>query len=348
MKLGPIAAAIKGFSIRFTTLNLHSVDITKTQVSLTGISLDLHRPPVGLAGILTEKFDNHGVRTGFEVRVSIQVEPYTFIAAGGYYDNQSDGKGGTFKSLMVFTELDGPIAELEVATLEGLTGGVGYNSQVSLPTIDNITTFPFINTAAVSGGDPGTVLKNLMAGNWFTPAKGPVWLARGITGKICESLVVKAVVVVDISDDVVFGIYADASADIPVGIKNDAELFARVDLNLLPVLDPSKGSFIAEGKLTPKSFILDQNCHLTGGFALCYWFNGSGHEGDWVFTVGGYHSAFKPPTWYPTVPRLAISWQYDSTLSILGEAYFAITPKCCMGGRDVEHKLSYRAIVCLL
>ena len=146
VKLGPIAATIKGFSIRFTTKDLHSVDIIKSQVDLTGISVDLKRPPIGLAGMLVEKLDNRGVRTGFEGGVSIQVQPYTFIAAGGYYDNQSDGKGGTFKSLMVFTELDGPIAELEVATLEGLTGGVGYNSQISLPTIDNMTTFPFINS----------------------------------------------------------------------------------------------------------------------------------------------------------------------------------------------------------
>lgn len=57
---------------------------------------------------------------------------------------------------MLFNELDGPIAELEVATLESLIGGVGYNLQTFLPTTDDMTTFPFINTAAVTSGDPGT------------------------------------------------------------------------------------------------------------------------------------------------------------------------------------------------
>lgn len=69
-------------------------------------------------------------------------------------------------------------------------------------------------------------------------------------------------------------------ADIPAGVQNDAGLFARVDLNVTAVVDPAKGSFFAEGKLTPKSFILDQNCHLTGGFAPRYWSDGSGHKGD--------------------------------------------------------------------
>lgn len=63
-----------------------------------------------------------------------------------------------------------------------------------------MTISPFIDTASIPQlGDPDTVLKNLMAGNCFTPAKGPVWIAGGITGIVCESLVVKAVVVLDIT-----------------------------------------------------------------------------------------------------------------------------------------------------
>lgn len=96
----------------------------------------------------------------------------------------------------------------------------------------------------------------------------------------------KAVVLVDLTEDVIFGVYADCIADVPAAGVPDEELFARVDLGLLAVVDPNKGIFYCEGQLTPKSFILDRNCHLRGGFALCYWFEGSGHDGDWVFTVG--------------------------------------------------------------
>ena len=55
-------------------------------------------------------------------------------------------------------------------------------------------------------------------------------------------------------------------------------------------------------------------------------------SGDWVFTIGGYHPAFKPPSYYPVMPRLGINWNLSDVLTILGEAYFAITPKACMGG----------------
>ena len=150
--------------------------------------------------------------------------------------------------------------------------------------------------------------------------------------KAFASLTLKTVIVLDIDADIIFGIYADVTADFPAGVTDDSALFARVDMGLLAELNPAEGTFHAEGQLTPKSFMLDQSCHFSGGFALCYWFDGSGHSGDWVFTIGGYHSAFRPPLWYPVPKRLAINWKYDDTISLHGEAYFAITPKVCMGG----------------
>ncbi len=87
-----------------------------------------------------------------------------------------------------------------------------------------------------------------------------------------------------------------------------------------------------EAQLSPNSFIIAPACHLTGGFALCYWFSPSSYAGDFVFTVGGYHSAFKVPAHYPRPQRLGISWVISENLSITGESYFAITPKACMGG----------------
>jgi hypothetical protein len=51
-----------------------------------------------------------------------------------------------------------------------------------------------------------------------------------------------------------------------------------------------------------------------------------------VFTVGGYHPAFKPPPYYPVVPRLGISWNLSDVLTVRGEFFFAICPKAAMGG----------------
>jgi hypothetical protein len=41
---------------------------------------------------------------------------------------------------------------------------------------------------------------------------------------------------------------------------------------------------------------------------------------------------FVVPSHYPKPDRLGISWQVDPCLSVHGQAYFAITPHCCMGG----------------
>lgn len=136
---------------------------------------------------------------------------------------------------------------------------------------------------------------------------------------------------VDISETVVIGLFAEVIGSFPDNITPEAEMVAKIDLGLLAILDYSHGIFRAEGQLTPRSFIFSPNCHLTGGFALCYWFKGSGHEGDWVFSIGGYHPSYKPPSHYPVPVRLGISWNYDDEISISGKAYFAVTPKVAMG-----------------
>ena len=336
IKMGPFAGFVKGFSIGVKLIDLKTIG--DVAVSFTGLGLELNRPPVNLTGELLK------VDRGFEGGVNITVEPYNFVAAGGYYNKVVDNTVDPpkpFKSMFIFAEVRGPIAELEVASLSGLTGGGGYNSQITLPTIDNVTTFPFLDPGSGKGNDPLSILNGYLSGSWFKPANGPAWIAGGLTIKAFQSLSITAVVVLDLSADVVFGIYADATADFPSDETNETELFARVDIGLLAVIEPAKGTFHAEGQLTPRSFILSKDCHLTGGFALCYWFANSGHEGDWVSTIGGYHSAFVPPPWYPVPPRLAISWKFDDTISIRGEAYFAITPKVCMGGGKLS--LAYQS-----
>jgi len=67
-------------------------------------------------------------------------------------------------------------------------------------------------------------------------------------------------------------------------------------------------------------------------FWTLYWFEGSGHNGDFVFTVGGFHSRYKASAHHPNPPRVGISWQFDPAISITGKSYFAITPKVVMAG----------------
>ena len=80
---------------------------------------------------------------------------------------------------------------------------------------------------------------------------------------------------------------------------------------------------------------------MTGGFAFYLWYKTittpdyTIPAGDFVITLGGYHPAFQQPVYYPTVPRLGLSWKMDvsvGSVSIAGGAYFAICPTAVMAG----------------
>ncbi|QPC65769.1 hypothetical protein HYE67_008000 [Fusarium culmorum] len=145
---------------------------------------------------------------------------------------------------------------------------------------------------------------------------------------------VDAVVAVQFGNSFKLGIFAVATCDIP-SARSRLKL-AHAELGIAAVLDFDYGFFKIEAQLSPRSYILSPNCQLTGGFALCYWFDApladKARVGDFVFTLGGYHQAFRVPIGYPNPPRLGISWNLGGGLLISGEAYFAITTKSCMAG----------------
>lgn len=170
-------------------------------------------------------------------------------------------------------------------------------------------------------------------GIWIKDQKGPLWVAAGLKVKAFQCIDVDVIVTLDFNPSFSLAIVALGRAMMPnePGTTKD-EAFLYVEFGLLTLVDVAGGTMMIEGTLAPNSFILDPFCHLSGGFALCFWFAGSGHEGDWVFSVGVYHPAYKPSDHYPRPDRLSISWDVGSGLMITGTAYFAITPKVCMGG----------------
>jgi hypothetical protein len=81
-----------------------------------------------------------------------------------------------------YGRLDGPLVELEFATISGVRVGFGYNSTVFLPSADLLYTFPFISNAAASGtgNDPMKVLNAMITpvGNqpaYVSTKEGSVW-----------------------------------------------------------------------------------------------------------------------------------------------------------------------------
>ncbi len=107
--------------------------------------------------------------------------------------------------------------------------------------------------------------------------------------------------------------------------------YVYVELDLEVDWKPADGFFGLFASLAPTSYVLDRDCHLTGGFAFYLWYQGV-HAGQFVLTLGGYHPDFKVPAYFPAVPRLGINWTISDKITLTGDAYFALTPGSVMAG----------------
>ncbi|KAI1457411.1 hypothetical protein F4805DRAFT_467424 [Annulohypoxylon moriforme] len=335
LTMGPVGFSMLGFSLNlgFETLDkIPSIDAT-----VEGLVASFEKPPLTLAGII--RHGNEGGADYYAGGLIFGFEPWQLQAAGFYGEVTPNGHPEKqFRSIFVFAKLNGPLITLEFAEISGVCGGFGYNSTVRLPSADEIYKFPFIANDQFSSDD--NILEvlekliDLSPSGWFQPQDSSYWAAMGMKVDAFQMLSIDAVVVVQFGSTVKLGIFAVALADIP-SPKSPIK-FAHVELGIAAVADLDYGILKIEAQLSPRSYIYSEACHLTGGAALCYWFDAphadQGNVGNFVFTLGGYHQAYVVPIGYPNPPRLGIYWSLGGGLSISGQAYFAITPKVCMGG----------------
>ncbi|KAH6844551.1 hypothetical protein B0I37DRAFT_377763 [Chaetomium sp. MPI-CAGE-AT-0009] len=344
-ELGPIGFSLIGFSInvQINSLDIHGIHLLDP--SLEGLSASFERPPLTIAGLVRHGKGQKVLGKDLDFYAGgliVGWVPYQLEAAGFYGEALPEGVtdiNKVFKSVFVFARLDGPLVTLEFAEISGVTGGFGYKSEVRVPTAAQVVEFPFVKPASLTGAT-GSAIDTLQrltspdSDGWFKPLDDTYWAAAGMKIDAFQMISLQAVAVVQFGQSIKMGLFAVALADIPTSASEVK--FAHVELGIAVVVDLDYGTFKADAQLSPNSYILDPNCHLTGGFALYYWFDAPHCDrslvGDFVFTLGGYHQAFDIPHGYPNPPRLGISWSLSSALSITGQAYFAITPKACMGG----------------
>jgi hypothetical protein len=112
---------------------------------------------------------------------------------------------------------------------------------------------------------------------------------------------------------------------------------AYARLAILASIDLSDGFLEVLATLTDESYILDHNCKLTGGFALCVWFDGP-RAGDFIVSIGGCHNPnfinkdASGNLLYPELDRVGINWKITDQIKLVADGYFAITPCCMMAG----------------
>jgi hypothetical protein len=308
-------------------------------VHLDGLSISFTDGPVSIdGGFLAVSSPPANVTDEYMGELTIAIEPYLISGVGAY------AKVNGHVSFFVFAEIDGEFGGPPAFFVTGFMGGVGYNWALTLPPADQVYTFPFVaglgDPSFFGGAHPTPVqVLDALSGHggkpaWVVPSDGENWIAAGIQFRSFELVLGRALLVAEFGKDFELALLGLATVTLPQEADKDAYAYAELQLEV--VLKPDDGVFSAIASLTPNSYLLTRQCHLTGGFAFCLWFGSNPHAGDFVLTIGGYHPAFEPPVWYPVVPRLGFNWAVDNDIAINGGVYFAITPTAAMAGGKLE------------
>ena len=325
LKLGPIEMHLLGFELGLN-LKALSEDTFSFKISFSGLGLAVNSPPLPLAGSL-EKQDALYVGG-----VLAEMQPYSFTAAGAY------GMVNEIKTAFIILSFGGPLLNINGIMISDVVAGFGYNSDIRFPDPTSVSAFPLISIGQPPRPlAPLTIFRDLMGKNgWISAADASFWVGAGVKGSAFNMVDAKIAAVVKITNKRLsqIGIFAVCTAQMPR--KPGAKLFTFIELGIAAILDLDEGTMLVFGRLSPTSFVIDSACKLTGGFAAATWFDPSPYAGDWVFSLGGYHPKYTAPAYYPgDIPRVGISWQIDERIFLRAGAYFAITPKVCMGGASI-------------
>lgn len=311
-----ISAALNPFSVSLLGAGLRvNMDTLNIKFLLSGLGIEFDNGFLTVGG----SFNKSGDKYSGALTVGIK----TFkITLAGIYE-----KGRFLAYALINANIGGPPAFF----VTGLAAAFGYNKRIVLPDINDVPNFPLV--AAATGKNKMTLAEmtaKLDNEKYISDHTGDKFLSAGVkftTFNMMESFVLLNV---GFGGGLSFSLLGTSNISIPPMTKKKPIAFAQ--LALKAVLDPSEGVFSLQAQLTSESYILSEDCKLTGGFAFFLWFGSNVHTGDFVLSLGGYHPAYHKPSHYPSVPRIGINWQITSKLSVSGEAYFALTPSCIMAG----------------
>lgn len=295
---------------------------------LTGLGVSYKSSSVEVSGafLKTTLPDGSAEFTG---EASIKAATWSLGAFGSYAS--VDGNASVF----IYAFLDTPLGGPSFCFVTGLAAGFGYNRSLTVPPIEELASFPLVSAAmgqAPAGDDPSDqttqALQSLNA--YIQPDLGENWLAIGLRFTSFEVIQSFALLTVSFGSSTEIDILGLSSITMPTQLPAGQDPVGFAQMALRVTFSPATGVLAAQGLLTPDSFILSKDCHLTGGFAFSAWFMGQ-EAGDFVVTQGGYHPRFVKPKHYPDAPPVGFNWQVGN-LTIKGGMYFALTPGAVMAG----------------
>ncbi|GAB7028681.1 DUF6603 domain-containing protein [Streptomyces sp. NPDC021749] len=322
---------VGGLSISVLGLGVGSPLVTfRPEFSIDGLAVSYDNGPVELSGALVGSTDPV---VNFYGELILGVEQLQIVALGGYTEVEGQ------PSFFLYAVLDYPIGGPAFFFVTGLAAGLGFNRRLVVPPVGRVATFPLVQWAQGAGSPPPmdataigdtvrTVIGELSASGVVAPSVGDYWLAVGVHFTSFQLVDSFALLTVGFGSRFEIALLGVSTVQLPPAPSPPV---ARAELELKAAFVPAEGLLSVSGRLTPQSFVLSRDCHLTGGFALAMWFSGE-HQGEFVLTLGGYGPRFHPPFHYPVVPRLDVNWQVTPQLALKGDLYFALTSSAVMTG----------------
>jgi|GEM_PF-3104140 hypothetical protein len=327
--------SIGGMTLSLSGLSATSpIDKFDPSFDLKGLGLSFANGPLEIGGsFLREKVLRNGEAVDdYSGTATIRTEAFSLMAMGGYTTLNGH------PSLFLYAILDKQIGGPAFFFVEGLAAGFGFNRKLIIPNIDNIESFPLIEAAMAGMSsetiDPTAELEKLKL--FIPPSTGDIFLAIGVKFNSFKQVHSFALLSLSFGHRVELHLLGISNLLVPSVVEDGQSPIARIEMVLSGVFIPEEGFLGIQTQLTSKSYILSEKCTLTGGFAFFSWFSGK-HSGDFIVTLGGYHTDFNPPEHYPQhVPRLGFNWKVDSHTIIKGEAYYALCSHAFMVGGHLE------------
>jgi hypothetical protein len=341
-----------GFAVGGFSLAMHGLCITfplplpgmpagdTVDFDLAGLAMNFQKGGMNIGGAFLKA--KQGDITNYFGQVVVQVSSYGFKAIGGYAPAQQ----GNPASFFIYANLEIPLGGPPFLYVSGLAFGFGVNYALNLPTMQTLPGYLLLpgnapkQPATASGAFTG-VLTQLAGGQnpVITNQPGQYWVAAGIQFTSFNMISAFALVTVSFGVNTQIGLIGSCAITLP---KGSSSPLAYVEIDMVASFTPSTGALPVAGVITPASYIWGEFVKLSGGFAFTIWFSGE-HKGDFVVSLGGYNSAYSKPDWYPTVPRLGLSFALGP-FQASGQAYLALTPSMFMAGMQFSASFSLGGI----
>ncbi|HEU5270641.1 MAG TPA: DUF6603 domain-containing protein, partial [Jatrophihabitans sp.] len=320
-------ASIAGLDVQVHDLALtvplrHPAEPGQWKLDLGGLAASFASGPVSIAGGLLKQTVNGAIEYDGMLTASIAGRGLT---AMGAYSRPGSGTD-RYASLFVFAVVNTPIGGPPYLFVLGLAGGLGYNRRLLVPTDPaGVPAFPLVQ--AMEAGVGSSPMDALMRMSQDIPAsRGSYWIAAGVKFTTFELLHTTALVYASLDRGLEIGLLGLMRMALPA---NGAALVS-LELGLAARYSTVDQVLSIRAALTRNSWLISQDCRVTGGFAFVTWFA----KPEALLTVGGYGPLYHPRPYYPAVPQVGFNWAVGGGIVIKGGAYFTLAPDAlAFGGR---------------